>query len=100
MQELYLESTERGQSLAQRRTDGLAAKLDELATTEVLAATRPPASFPMPEARRAPRGTAAAEIAALRRQLAVQQQAAAAALRARDAATEALAVCEVCAAPP
>ena len=94
-QERYLESTQRGQSLQQRRADGLAAKLDELATTEVLAATRPPASFPVPEPHAPQKGTAAAKLAELRRQLAAQQQAAHAALRARDAAAEALATCEV-----
>jgi hypothetical protein len=77
------------------RSAQLNAKLDELATTEVLALSRPPASFPLPESHGDTQGQAASSVTALRRELAFKQQALDDALRARDEAAEKLECSEV-----
>jgi hypothetical protein len=96
VQTMYLQSVDDIQSLHRTRSAQLNAKLDELATTEVLALSRPPASFPLPESHADTQGQTASSLTALRRELAFKQQALDDALRARDEAAEKLECSEVC----
>lgn len=97
MQEMYLQSVSDGHDLHQVRAAEVTAKLDALVTTEVLAATRPPASFPVPTERPRPRDLAPAvhEIAELQRRALDGQLQLEKAVRERDALRNKLEQCEV-----
>jgi hypothetical protein len=92
---MYLQSVDDNGSLHRTKAAQLNAKLDELATTEVLALCRPPASFPLPTSHADTQSKAASSIPALRRELAFKQQALDDALRAQDAVSEKLECSEV-----
>lgn len=71
MQDLYVESFIDQNSLHMTQQESLNAKLDALATPEVLAITRPPAAFPVPvpcQEQKATRATVV-EVERLRRHL-------------------------------
>ena len=97
VQEMYLQSVSDGESIQHRQAAALNAKLDALATTEVLAISRPPASFPLPSPHADPASIthAVKEIEALRRQLADAQQQLATARRERDSRSKQLDSAEV-----
>jgi hypothetical protein len=94
---MYLQAVNEGQNRHQVQTAELNAKLDALATTEVLAVSRPPASFPIPAAHPDPKsvGHAVAEIAELRRHLVDTQQRLEDTLRGRDDLSSKLTSAEV-----
>lgn len=101
VQEMYLQSVNESQNMHQVQTAELNAKLDAIATTEVLAVSRPPASFPLPTPHPDPKnvGHAVAEITDLRRGLVDTRQQLEDTLRARDNLSSKLTNSEVCDAP-
>jgi hypothetical protein len=92
-----MESLGSGEGLRAQQSAQLNAKLDELATSELLAHTRPPASFPIPSAQQEPKsvGAAVAEIDRLRRHLVDSQSDLGKVLAARDELAKKLSAAEV-----
>ena len=95
---MYLQSVSGNESLQQRQTVAINKKLDALATTELLAISRPPASFPLPSAQPQPKSISQAvkEINELQRQLGEVRKELASAQRDRDANAKQLDNADVC----
>lgn len=97
VQDLYVESFVDQDSLQSTRQSALNAKLEALATPEVLAITRPPATFPVPVPHEQQSSNPSAlQVARLRRHLVSVQTSLSSTVKEKESLAEQLDDCQVC----